>query len=375
MEEGMQNVFFMDMRSSPKESLLQKFKRLLETAGVPEKMGRGQLLAIKLHFGEKGNSAFIRPIFIRQLVELALERKALPFLTDTNTLYSGSRSDSVSHLRTAIENGFAYSVVEAPIIIADGLRGSSYQKVAISGELIKEAYVAKEIYDADFLLSIAHFKGHELAGFGGAIKNVGMGCAARKGKLEQHSDLSPKVKAKKCIGCGMCAEHCSQKAISLVEKKAQIDQNLCIGCGECIIICPNKAIEIQWSSDIPRFLKKMVEYSKAVLSNKKDKAFFVNFLTNISPACDCYGHSDMAICQDVGVLASWDPVAIDKASADLVNRMPLPMGHFLCDKEGAEKDKFRALYPNVDWQFQLKYAEEIGLGTRDYQLVPLGEPA
>jgi len=369
----MQQVFFMDMRANPKESLLQKFRRLLQTAGLPDRIVKGQLLAIKLHFGEKGNSAFIRPIFIRQAVDLAIEKGALPFVTDSNTLYSGSRSDSVSHIRTAIENGFAYSVVGAPIIIADGLRGSSYQKVQLEGELIKEAYVAKEIYDADFLLSIAHFKGHELAGFGGAIKNVGMGCASRKGKLEQHSDLSPKVKTKKCIGCGLCTEHCSQRAIRLVEKKAQINQNLCIGCGECIIICPNKAIEIQWSTDIPRFLKKMVEYTKAILSNKKDKAFFVNFLTNISPACDCYGHNDMAICQDIGVLASWDPVAIDKASADLVNRMPLPMGHFLCGKKEAERDKFYALYPNVDWPFQLKYAEEIGLGTREYELVPIGE--
>lgn len=369
----MSDVYFMSMRANVKENLLEKEKRLMKEAGLDRLLKKGYLVAIKLHFGEKGNTAYIRPIFVRQVVDFVLDTGGLPFITDANTLYSGTRSDSVSHIKTAIENGFSYSVVNAPIIIADGLRGGSYQRVTMEGGFIKEAYIAKEIYDADFLISLAHFKGHELSGFGGAIKNTGMGCASRKGKLEQHSDLSPKVKQKKCVGCGLCAEHCSQKAISLIEKKANIDPNKCIGCGECIIICPNKAVDIQWSTDIEAFMKKMVDYTKAVLQNKQGKAFFLNFLTNISPACDCYGHSDMPICQDIGILASTDPVALDQASVDLVNNMPLSHGHFLSEKKEAQEDKFRALYPKVNWEFQLSYAEQIGLGERSYRLVSIPE--
>ncbi len=364
-------VYFSDMRCSINESLLAKLKRLMETSGLGDMIPKKALVGLKLHFGEKGNTAFIRPVFVRTIVDFVREKGAMPFLTDSNTLYSGTRGDSVSHIITAVENGFAYSVVGAPIIIADGLRGNSHVLVRMDGEVIKTAYVAKEVHDCDFLLSISHFKGHELAGFGGSIKNVGMGCASRKGKLEQHSDLCPKVKEKKCIGCGTCVEHCSQSAISLKDKKAYIDPKLCIGCGECILVCPSKAVDIQWSTDIKAFLKKMVEYTKAVLNNKKGKAFYLNFLTNISPACDCYGHSDMAICQDIGFLASHDPVAIDQASADLVNSMPIPLGHPLEGNKEAQKDKFRAIYPKVDWAFQLEYAEKIGLGTRNYELIKI----
>lgn len=362
-------VYFSDLRASLKENLLGKFVRLMDQAGIQSVVSPRELVAIKLHFGEKGNTAFIRPIFLRKVVERVAELKGLPFLTDANTLYAGTRGNTVSHLNTAVANGFAYSVLGAPIVIADGLRGASFSEIPIDQKWIKTAYIGKEIEESDALVSIAHFKGHELSGFGGTIKNVGMGCASRKGKLDQHSGLCPKVRAKKCVGCGECADHCAQKAISLVDEKATIDPQKCVGCGECILICPNGAIDIQWSADIDAFQEKMVEYTFAVLKGKEGKALFVNFLTNVSPACDCYGHSDAPIVQDIGILASLDPVAIDQASADLVNRQGAAEGSCLSGSYEPGMDKFRGMYPRVDWTVQLAHAENLGLGRRSYDLV------
>ncbi len=362
-------VYFTDLRTSFRHNLMDKLVMLMDSAGVTDIVSPRNLVALKLHFGEKGNAAFIRPLFIRQIVDKVKDLGASPFLTDTNTLYAGSRGNSISHLTTSIENGFAYSVVNAPIIIADGIRGASVSTVNIDQEIIKTAYLGKEIVASDALISIAHFKGHELSGFGGTIKNLGMGCASRKGKLEQHSGLAPKVKRKKCIGCGECINHCAQDAISLKEKKATIDSQKCVGCGECILICPNGLIDIKWGVDMETFQKKMVEYSSAVLKGKQGKSLFLNFLTNISPACDCYGHNDAAIVHDIGILASRDPVAIDQASVDLVNRMPASDHSCIKNSRAPGEDKFRDIYPNIDWLVQLEHAENIGLGSRDYELI------
>lgn len=370
MSESM--VYFADLRASPKENLLSKIGRLMDMMDLKDIVPPRSLVAIKLHFGEKGNLAFIRPNFIRKIVDRIKALGASPFLTDSNTLYAGTRGDSVSHLNTAIENGFAYAVINAPVIIADGMRGASSTAVRINQEYIKSAHIGKEIVESDVLISAAHFKGHELSGFGGAIKNLGMGCASRKGKLVQHSGLSPKVKSKKCIGCGDCIEHCAQSAISLSNEKAKIDPKRCVGCGECILVCSNSAIDIQWDADIPQFQKKMVEYTLAVLQGKKGRAAFMNFLTQISPACDCYGHNDAPIVQDLGVMASTDPVAIDQASADMVNRQTALKNSCLSSHMEAGEDKFRGLYPRIDWTIQLDYAEKIGLGQRKYELVNIG---
>lgn len=362
-------VYFIDLRTSYQENMPQKIARLLKTAGISKIIKKRDLVAVKLHFGELGNTAFIRPVYIRSIVEILKKNDAVPFLTDSNTLYAGTRSDSPSHLITAINNGFAYSVINAPVIIADGLRGQSDTSVTIGQKNFNEVYIGSEIINADSLLSVAHFKGHELSGFGGTIKNIGMGCASRRGKLSQHSTVAPKVKRKKCEGCGDCIPHCPQQAISLVKEKAVIDPEKCIGCGECIIICPNSAIQIQWNQNIPVFMEKMIEYTMGVLKNKKNKALFLNFITNVSPACDCLAHNDAPIVRDIGIVASKDPVAIDQASADLVNREQALPGS--CLKTGLKpgEDKFRALYPQVDWGIQLEYAEKTGLGTRDYELV------
>jgi len=366
------NVYFMDLRATPKENLLGKLGRLLDAAGLAETFKKRDLVAVKLHFGEAGNTAYIRPVYLRKIVEQIKSHGANPFLTDANTLYAGTRADSVNHFITAVHNGFAYSVVDAPIIIADGLRGRNETAVPVTGgKHDKEVYIGSEIVQADALISVAHFKGHELSGFGGTIKNLGMGCASRRGKMAQHSNVSPKVTRKKCIGCGDCVEHCSQHALSLKDEKAVLDQAKCIGCGECILICPNSAIEIQWNQAIPVFLEKMAEYTAGVLKGKEGKLLNVNFITDVSPACDCYGHNDAPIVRNIGILASKDPVAIDQASADMVNAEKGLPGSCLTSNTNPGEDKFRAIYPKVDWHIQLDHAQSLGLGTREYELIKI----
>jgi len=288
------------------------------------------------------------------------------------------RQEAISNLINAYQNGFPYSVVDAPILIADGLRGNSTFKVKIDKPIFKTVSIAHEIHQADALICVTHFKGHELSGFGGTLKNLGMGCASREGKLSQHSNISPKVKAKNCKGCERCLTMCAQEAISMhppkavIESKqrvASIDPEKCVGCGECILTCPTGAIQIQWNETIPIFQKKMVEHAYGAVQKKRGKVLYLNFLTQISPACDCYGYSDTPIVNDIGILSSEDPVAIDQASVDLVNGEVGNRSSKLSKNWNPGEDKFRAVYPEVDWSIQLAYAEEIGLGTRSYELI------
>ncbi len=361
-------VYFADLRATHKENILNKLGRLVQTAGLDKAVSPRDLVAVKLHFGEKGNTAFIRSVFVRKIVQLIKALGGQPFLTDANTLYAGTRSDAPSHLETAIQNGFSYSSADAPIIIADGLRGKSEVAVEVEQKNFRKVYIGTEIVQADSIISLAHFKCHELSGFGGTIKNLGMGCASRKGKLAQHSTVSPAVKRKKCIGCGDCISHCSQTALSLVDDKAVLDAKKCIGCGECVLICAQEAIMIQWNQAIPVFMENMVEYTYGVLKGKAGKTLFVNFITDVSPACDCYAYNDAPIVRDIGITASLDPVAIDQASADLVNREAANPGSCLTSNTNPGEDKFKGVYPKIDWAYQLEYAEKIGLGSRSYTL-------
>jgi len=372
-------VYFADLGAGGK-TILDKLSILLDRTDLKGKIREKDLVAIKLHFGEDGNTAFVRPIFLRRVVERVKEYKGKPFLTDTNTLYRGMRQEAVSHLTIAYQHGFAYSVIDAPILIADGLRGNSAVNVRIDKPLFKTVSVARDIHMADVLIGVTHFKGHELSGFGGTLKNLGMGCASREGKLSQHSNISPKVKEKTCNGCKRCLTTCAYDAILMkvlergVEKKsmvASIDPKKCVGCGECILTCPTGAVQIQWNRTIPLFQKKMVEYAYGAVHKKKGKALYLNFLTQVSPACDCYGYSDTPIVNDVGILASEDPVAIDQASVDLVNQQSGSHASKLPKNWENGEDKFRALYPEVDWSIQLSYAEEIGLGTKEYELIKI----
>jgi len=373
-------VFFSDLKVESKKTLLDKLDILLDRADLKGKIHEKDLVAVKLHFGEKGNTAFVRPIFLRRVVDRVKQYKGKPFLTDTNTLYIGNRSEAVSHLTTAFENGFTDSVVNAPILIADGLRGNSAMKVRIDKPIFKTVSIAREINMADALITVTHFKGHELSGFGGALKNLGMGCSSREGKLSQHSNISPQVKKKACKGCEICLSWCPQSAISMVSSGSEtenkpsvafIDSTNCIGCGECILACPSSAIQIQWNESIPIFQKKMVEHAYGAVQKKKGKVLYLNFLTQISPACDCYGYSDTPIVNDIGILSSEDPVAIDQASVDLVNGEEGNRSSKLSGAWKPGENKFRAIYPEVDWNIQLAYAEEIGLGTRNYELTKI----
>jgi uncharacterized Fe-S center protein len=370
-------VYFANLGAGGK-TILDKLNILLDRTDLKGKIREKDLVAIKLHFGEAGNTGFVRPIFLRRVVERVKEYKGRPFLTDTNTLYRGMRQEAISHLTTAYQHGFAYSVIDAPILIADGLRGNSAVNIRIDKPLFKTVSIARDIHMADVLIGVTHFKGHELSGFGGTLKNLGMGCASREGKLSQHSNISPQVKEKTCNGCKRCLTTCAYDAILMkspkgdVEKKpmvASIDPKKCVGCGECILTCTTGAVQIQWNETIPLFQKKMVEYAYGAVHKKKGKALYLNFLTQVSPACDCYGYSDTPIVNDVGILASEDPVAIDQASVDLVNQQSgNPVSKLPKNWETGE-DKFRALYPEVDWSIQLSYGEEIGLGIRSYDLI------
>ncbi len=362
------SVYFMALRATYTESLLKKLDKLITTAGLSQIISPRDLVAVKLHFGEPGNVAFIRPNFLQTIVSAIREASGKPFLTDTNTLYVGSRSVAPDHITAAIKNGFAYAVVDAPIVIADGLRGVNEVAVAVSQKHCETVYIAADIANADAIVSVAHFKGHELSGFGGSLKNIGMGGASRKGKLAQHSSVAPKVKRKRCVACGDCIRHCSQHAILLKDKKAQIRSDRCIGCGECIIVCANEAVQIQWDPSTLQFQEKMVEYAYGLLQEKKDKSFFVNFITNVSPACDCVPANDAPIVRDIGILAGTDPVALDQAAVDLVNSEPALAGSCLTERLLPGEDKFRGVYPKIDWSIQLDYAEQLGLGSRSYSL-------
>ena len=348
-------VWFTDLSSGPGKSLLDKTGGLLRAAGLSSRIRPGALTAVKLHFGERGNTSFVRPVFVRRVVEEIAAAGGRPFLTDTNTLYVGGRSNSVDHFRTAVANGFAFSVVDAPVIIADGLRGESRVLVPVEGSLYREVAIGAEIVHADALVAVTHFKGHELSGFGGTIKNLGMGCASRSGKLAQHSTVSPSVDPAGCTGCGTCILHCPAGAIAMLSEKARIDSAVCIGCADCIVVCPEGTVAIDWNEAAPVVQRKMAEHALGALRGKRESSLFLTFVSQLSPYCDCYGNNDRPIAPDVGILASADPVALDQACADLVIR-------------AAGRDPFRETHPHIDWTVQLSHGEEIGLGTRRYRL-------
>ena len=363
-------VYMADLRANFKDNLMTKITRLLEAAGISGGIRPQSMTAVKLHFGEEGNASFIRPILVRPVVDLIHKLEGKAFVTDTNTLYVGSRSDAVKHLETAARHGFNFPVINAPVLIADGLIGNSVHSIKVDLMHFQEVKIASEIVNADAMVVMSHFKGHELPGFGGALKNLGMGCAGREGKLAQHANISPKVTRKRCVGCGQCLEWCPAHAISMDEEsgKAVIDNEPCIGCGECILICPKGAINVRWTETGSIFQEKMIEYAYGACAGKRERCFFINFVMQVSPACDCYNHNDMPVVADIGILASKDPVALDQACADLVIAAPGMPGSVLGEETDPDCDKFKILYPEVDWRLQLEYAEKIGLGTRSYEL-------
>lgn len=365
-------VYFTNLRTTPSSNLLDKMERLVKRAGIANIDFKNQFVAIKIHFGEPGNLAYIRPNYAARLVSLLRELGAKPFLTDCNTLYSGRRSNAVDHLQSAMENGFNPMSAGCNVIIADGVKGTDYREIEIDGQYCKAPKIGAAIADADIIISMNHFKGHEQAGFGGALKNLGMGCASVGGKLELHCASQPRIDTEACKGCNICVKHCAHDAIHLNNsRKAEIDYERCVGCGQCVALCQYDGAVMGEGDTSERLNYKIDEYTKAVLADKPH--FHVSFIMNVSPECDCWNHNDAAIIPDLGIAASFDPVALDKACADMVINASIIGGNKLAETHPHEhlegEDKFHLIHPDTNWQAGLRYAEEIGLGSQAYELI------
>ncbi|MGE5197940.1 MAG: DUF362 domain-containing protein [Deltaproteobacteria bacterium] len=335
-----------------------KLSRLLDESRILDFFSSGEQAAVKMHFGEEGNTGFVRPEYVKEVCTRIIRQGAIPYLSDTNTLYPGRRLTSREHARLAREHGFSKEAVGADLVIPDDKKAGETARIEINQKFIDTAKVAAFFCRVSAIVGLAHFKGHMMTSFGGALKNVGMGCAAREGKLAQHSDVSPEVIADKCAGCAACQEACPVQAIVLIKKRSHIDAKKCIGCANCIAACPHSAIEINWESGGNTIQEKMVEYAKAALKGKERNSAFINFAVKITKECDCLAKDDPKISPDVGIFASRDPVSIDKASYDLVIKT-------------CGKDIFKEAHPKRDGFKQLRHAAEIGLGNLEYELIEI----
>jgi uncharacterized Fe-S center protein len=364
----MSKVYFIDFHSSSKQNILDKLKMLLSKGGMNEIDFTKKLVALKIHFGEPGNLAFLRPNYASVVAGIVKEKEGVPFLTDTNTLYKGRRSNAVDHIQSAAENGFSQLTTGCNIIIADGLKGTEYKEIEINLKHCKTAKIASAIASSDIIITLNHFKCHDMAGFGGALKNLGMGSGSVGGKLEMHSDSQPFIKRENCTGCGECVENCAYNAIQLdKENIAEINYSKCSGCGQCIAVCQYDASQAKFNS--ANLQEKMMEYAFAASMGKK--VYHINFVMDVSPNCDCWNFNDVPIVQDIGILSSFDPVALDMACADLVNKSPVILNSKIGHIENPEEDRFRSVFPGIDWQVGLNYAEKIGLGSKKYEIIQI----
>lgn len=367
-------VYFTDLRAKSGDNLLQKLERLIRTAGIDTIDFEKKIVAIKLHFGEPGNLSFLRPNYAKVVADVVKSLGGLPFLTDCNTLYVGRRKNALEHMDAAYENGFSPFSTGCQIVIGDGLKGTDDVEVPVEGGVyVKKAKIGRAVMDADVFISLSHFKGHEATGFGGALKNIGMGCGSRAGKMEQHNAGKPEVKPRKCVGCRQCAKQCGQDAISYGEdRKAFIDHGKCVGCGRCLGACNFNAIVNRNACANDELNAKIAEYSKAVLAGRPH--FHISLVVDVSPFCDCHAENDLPILPDVGMFASFDPVALDQACADAcMEQQPIPgsrldenmHAHDFCDHH----DHFTNNFPETNWKSCLEHAEAIGVGTRSYELL------
>ena len=371
-------VYFTDLRTSPGNSLPKKLLKLVRRAGIEKIDFKDKFTAVKIHFGEPGNVAYIRHNYAAAIVDLLKELGAKVFLTDSNTLYSGGRSNAVDHLRAAMDNGFNPISAHADVIIADGLKGTDYKEIELNGEYCKAPKIGAAIADADIIISMNHFKGHEQTGFGGALKNLGMGSASVGGKLELHSSSQPVINLENCIGCRICEKYCRHDAVKVTERKAHIDYTKCVGCGQCVAVCQHEgAVVKDWDSS-ETLNCKIAEYALAVVKGKP--SFHISFIMNVSPNCDCWNHNDAAIIPDLGIAASFDPVALDCACADLVKAAPVLQNNVITDIDSRlghdhshghheGEDKFHIVHPDTKWEAGVEHGEKIGLGKREYTLV------
>jgi uncharacterized Fe-S center protein len=365
-------VYFTNLRCATSTNLLEKMIRLVKTAGIEKIDFKDKFVAIKMHFGEPGNVAYIRPNYIAKMADYLRSLGAKPFLTDCNTLYSGRRSNAVDHLESAMENGFNPISAKCQVIIADGLKGTDFREVEIDGEYCKAPKIGSALVDADIILSMTHFKGHEQAGFGGTLKNLGMGGGAVPGKLEQHGSSKPVIDLEACRGCKQCEKNCAHDAVHVgKDHKAVIDYDKCVGCGQCVAVCQFDGAVLDGWDTSENLNCKIAEYTKAVLKDKP--SFHVSFIMNVSPECDCWGSNDAAVVPDLGIAASFDPIALDRACVDLVNNAPAIDGSRICESHQHDElkgeDKFHIIHPNTKWQAALEHGEKIGLGTQNYELI------
>ena len=368
-------VYFTDMRTAIGDGLPSKLKRLIKAAGIGNIDMDGKFVAVKMHFGELGNISFLRPNYAKAVVDVIKELGGKPFLTDCNTMYPGSRKNALEHLECAWENGFSPLSTGCPILIGDGLKGTDDVLVPVKGgEYVKEAKIGRAIMDADVFISLSHFKGHEMTGFGGAVKNIGMGCGSRAGKTEQHSDGKPVIYEEKCRGCKRCARECANNGLifNAETKKMTVNYDGCVGCGRCLGACAFDAIDFACDTAAVDLNRKMAEYAKAVVDGRP--CFHVSLVIEISPNCDCHSENDSPILPNVGMFASFDPIALDRACVDAcLKQTPLPNTQLtdnmskpdFCDKH----DHFTNSTPESNWQTCLEHGEKIGLGTNSYELI------
>ena len=370
-------VYYADFRAKLGEGLPLKLQRLIRTAGIDQIDMEGKFVAIKMHFGELGNLGFLRPNYARAVADVVKSLGGKPFLTDCNTLYPGSRKNALEHLYCAWENGFTPMTVGCPILIGDGLKGTDDVEVPVEGgEYVKAAKIGRAVMDADIFISLSHFKGHEMTGFGGAIKNIGMGCGSRAGKKEQHSNGKPVINADACRGCKRCLHECANNGLHFDEatRKMQVVTENCVGCGRCVGACNFDAIAFANDAATKELNCRMAEYTKAVIDGRP--GFHISLVMDISPNCDCHPENDAPILPDIGMFCSFDPLALDQACVDAcLRQQPLP-GSQLYDnmhKEGFcdHHDHFENSTPESEYKTCLAHAEKIGIGSREYELIEM----
>jgi uncharacterized Fe-S center protein len=334
----------------PIEKAEGRLMELVTSVGFQRIARTGQRAGIKVHFGEEGNRGFVPPKYAAEVISGLKELGVEPVLVETTTLYRSPRQTGESHIELAHHHGFNPEAVGADIRILDGERGEESVERTVNLDFFDSVQIAKGVLDLDLLVCISHFKGHMVTGFGGAIKNLGMGLSASSGKLEMHSLASPYVKKDKCTSCGLCAENCPRDAIS-VDEKAKISNEECIGCCQCLSVCSEGAISIRWSEVSENVSRKMVEYAMGAVQGLS--SVYLNFLINITPNCDCLSTKEPPFHPDVGVFASLDPVACDQACYERI------------------ADGLKVVWPKLAPEVQLEHGERVGLGRRKYELIEL----
>lgn len=369
-------VYFTNFRTVAfGDGLPTKLKKLIKKAGIEQIDMDGKFVAIKMHFGELGNISYLRPNYAKAVADVVKELGGKPFLTDCNTMYPGSRKNALEHLECAWENGFTPLSVGCPILIGDGLKGTDDIDVPVNGgEYVKNAKIGRAVMDADVFISLTHFKGHEMTGFGGAIKNIGMGCGSRAGKNEQHCSGKPHIEEPMCRGCRKCQKECANGGLIFDEasRKMHVDQEHCVGCGRCLGACNFDAIVFDSDDAVELLNYRMAEYAKAVVDGRP--CFHISLVVDVSPNCDCHGENDAPILPNLGMFASFDPLALDQACADAcLAADPMPgsqLSDHLADPHFHDHhDHFKNSTPESEWKSCLEHAEKIGLGSRDYELI------